>query len=431
MDKPRSDAGTPAPPHPPSRHRASWSSLTTLVSAVAIFVIGFSLGIIANQQFTTPGGPAFGGSTPLPAPIREAWSLIHEHYVDAEAIDDQRMTSAAISAMLGTLGDGGHTRYLSAEDAAQHRRSLSGSYVGVGIQIEMRDDRVVVVAPIDGSSAQQAGVEPGDILVKINDESTTGLSLDDVVERVRGPEGTTVDLIFERPGSSEPMTFTLTRTKLQVKSVHWTMLPGEIADIRISQFAEGTVAELSQTLHEVQDAGANGIILDLRNNPGGLLGQATGTASMFLDPGEPIFISQLRGGDQNVHQAERESTSTDLPTVVLVNHGSASAAEIVSGALQANERAKVVGVPTFGTATVLAQYGLSDGSAILLGTELWLTSDGKEIRDHGITPDVEVTLPDGVAPFLPISGHSSPDAIQRDTQLQHALSMLPTADSEE
>lgn len=426
MDESRNEGRAPAPTRPQSRRPAGVPAFI-IAAMVAIFVIGLSLGVIVEQRLSSFGPGLAASDAAIPKAIDQAWSLIHEHYVNEEAIDDQAMIAAAIKGMLSTLGDDGHTRYLNASEVKLNQQSLAGNYVGVGIRIELRDNKIIVVAPIDGSSAQRAGITTGDILTKINGRTTDGLSIDDVVQSVRGPEGTTVDLVFERPGQSTPIAVTLERTNLDVKSVQWIMLPGQIADIRISQFAHGTSDELVAAIRDAEQEGAKGIVLDLRNNPGGLLTEATDTASLFLKPNAPILISQVRDGERTTHRAMSGDMGTELPVVVLVDNGTASAAEIVSGALQDNQRAKIIGQSTFGTGTVLQQYSLDDGSAILLGTELWLTPDGEEIRGQGIKPDIEVALPDGVVPYLPVRGHDSPEAIQRDTQLQRALDVLKGA----
>lgn len=426
MDEPLNEGRVPAPSHPQSRRMAR-VSIFLIVAMLAIFAVGMTLGVVVEQTFTPFGPKVTSTTTGVPEPVNQVWSLVHQHYVDSKAIDDQKMTAAAINGMLNTLGDQGHTRYLNVTEVKQNQQSLSGNYVGVGVQIEQRNNQIVVVAPIDGSSAEQAGIKAGDVLTQINGKSTANLSIDDVAQSVRGPEGTTVDLVFQRPGQAAPIAVTLKRTKLEVKSVQWTMLPNQIADIRISQFAHGATDELTAAVRDAQTAGAKGIVLDLRNDPGGLLDEATGTSSVFLKPNDPIFISQVRDGGRTTHRAEGADVRTDLPTVVLVDHGTASASEIVSGALQDNNRAKIVGEATFGTGTVLNQYPLSDGSAILLGTELWLTPNGQEIRGQGIKPDIVVALPDGVTPYLPTSGHNSPDAIQKDAQLQRALDVLKSA----
>ena len=426
MDKSLNEGRAPASTHPQA-HRRTGPSLFIAVAMLAIFVIGLGLGVIVEQTMSPFGATVTTTKSGVPEPVNQVWSLIHQHYVDTKAINDQKMSTAAINAMLNTLGDQGHTRYLNAAEVKQNQQSLSGNYVGVGIQIEERNNKIVVVAPIDGSSAQDAGIKAGDVLTTVNGKSTPGMSIDDVVQAVRGPEGTTVDLVFERPGQSQPIAVTLKRTKLEVKSVQWVMLSGQIANIRISQFAYGATDELTAAVRDAKQAGAKAIVLDMRNDPGGLLDEATGVASVFLEPNQPIFISQVRDGDQSTYRAGGADVQTDLPTVVLVDHGTASAAEIVSGALKDNHRAKIIGQPTFGTGTVLNQYPLSDGSAILLGTELWLTPDGKEIRGQGIKPDIEVALPDGVTPYVPVRGHDSPGAIQQDTQLQRALDVLKGA----
>ncbi|MBX6343089.1 MAG: S41 family peptidase, partial [Thermomicrobiaceae bacterium] len=331
-------------------------TLLAVIGTVGIFTGGLGAGVVVDQTVFHPATVTADAPSTLPKTIGEAWSLVHDRYVDQSAINDDKMTQGAISGMLDAIGDEGHTRYLTKEQLAEHEDSLSGSYVGVGMQVEERNDQVVVVAPIDGSPAEQAGVRAGDVLVQVNGQSVEGMPLDQVIQMVRGPEGSTVNLVFQRPGQDQPISLTLTRKRLEVSAVDWVMLPGpaKIADIRISQFSHGASDQLAKAIRDAQAAGATGIVLDLRNNPGGLVDEAIGVASQFLPSDAPVFISQVRSGQQTVHRADANVARTDLPLVVLVNQGSASASEIVSGALQENGRAKIVGEKTFGTGTVLS-----------------------------------------------------------------------------
>lgn len=398
--------------------------LLAIVGVLAVFVTGLTAGVVVGQVLIYPTPATAVESSQVPSVLKEAWALVHERYVDPSKINDQKMIDGAITGMLDTLGDQGHTRYLPKDQVAQQNESLSGSYVGVGIQVEARNNAIVVVAPIDNSPAQRAGIRAGDVLTSVNGQSVAGMSLDQAVQLVRGPEGSTVNLVFQRPGVDTPVSVSLTRTKLEVASVDWVMLPNQVADVRIREFSRGTSAQLAKAIQAAQQQGATGIILDLRNNPGGLVDEAIGVASEFLPPDTPVFISQVRDGSKTVYRSQANATRTDLPMVVLVDKGTASASEIVSGALQGNRRAKIIGEPTFGTGTVLSQFGLSDGSALLLGTELWLTPDGQLIKDRGITPDYKVSLAQDVAPFVPTGSQASADALQKDVQVQAGLSVL-------
>ncbi len=396
-----------------------------LVVLVLVFALGVGLGAAASPVIA----PLHSQAAPSPvAPISvfgEAWDIVHQHYVDPSAIDDQKMLVAAISGMLETLGDQGHTRYLTADELQMHAEELSGTYTGVGIQIEERDGNIVVVTPLDNTPAQEAGIRPGDVLIEIDGQSAQGLGLDEVVRRVRGPEGTSVTLVFRRAGQPELVQVTLVREVIRISPVSWAMLPGNIADIRLSQFSSGATDDLKRALAEAQAAGATGIVLDLRNNPGGLVSEAIGVASQFLPPNSTVFLSQVRSGARDEYRTDASATPTDLSLVVLVNNGTASAGEIVAGAIQENRRAPLVGEKTFGTGTVLTEFRLQDGSAILLGTELWLTPKGRQIWRNGIQPDVRVSLPTEVSPAMPGSGKPlTEEAIAQDAQLQAALRIL-------
>ncbi|HET9016269.1 MAG TPA: S41 family peptidase [Thermomicrobiaceae bacterium] len=425
MDAPPLDSPQPSPPGHRPHHVRLRVILVTLLGTVGIFTTGLGAGVVADQVLFHPPTVTAVASNQVPSVLGEAWNIIHDHFVQQSKINDQQMTAAAITAMLNTLGDQGHTRYLTPSEVTQNTQSLSGSYVGVGIQIQAENNGIVVTAPIDGSSAQKAGVKAGDVLIAIDGQKVAGMTLDQTVQLVRGPEGSFVTLTFQRPGQTAPLTFHLQRTKLAVLSVDWAMLPGQIADIHISQFAQGASTQLAADLLAAQNAGARGIVLDLRDDPGGLVSEAMGVASEFLPAGSPVYISQVRDGSQTTHRAEADVTRTNLPVVVLVNKGTASASEIVSGALQQDHRAQVVGEPTYGTGTVLSQYGLSDGSAILLGTELWLTPSGTLIKGHGITPNYTVAVPQGDQTYTPVThGIVSTTAVAQDPQLQAGLDVL-------
>lgn len=433
------DTSMPPGPAPEIDHqRASrrWRIPLVWLGAIMIFTLGLTTGFVLDDLMPAASSVQAQAVSEVPSSFFEAWTLIHDRYVDVQAIDDQKLVGGAISGMLGTLGDDGHTRYLNPEQVQQHIEGLSGNFIGVGIQVEERDGRITVVAPLDNSPAQQAGIQSGDVLTQINGQEVTGLTIEAIVDQIRGPEGTTVSLTFERPSTGETQSYTLERVRLDVQSVSWSMLPDKVAVIRIRQFSSGTSDQLQSALQAIQQQGAEEIVLDLRNNPGGLVDEAIKVASPFLPEESPVFITQERDGHQTIYSSEPMEVRTSLPLAVLVNEGSASSAEIVAGALKENGRAVVIGQPTFGTGTLLNQFPLSDGSALLLGTELWLTPSGQMIRENGIQPDILVTMGADDAQFLPSGRQATRADIKKDAQLQRAIleltgaTMVPPAGTE-
>ncbi len=436
FDTPAGDQPAPAPPppyqHAPARQQSSKGAVKAIATFVALSVLLFTFsGGMLFQRFVVdpPNGgasAAVNDSAGGPDTIDQTWELIHDKYVDQKAVDADQMTEAAIEAMLGTLRDEGHTRYLTAEESQAQTESLSGEYVGVGIQVEQREEGIVVVAPIDGSPAMEAGIRPGDVLLSVDGQEVINRTVDDVVKIIRGPEGTEVTLEFRREGEANPLTFTLTRRTIEVSPVAWVMLEGDIALIRLSQFSVGAGDDIVEALGEAKARGAQQVILDLRNNPGGYINEAIKVASTFVPEGSTIFVSQYRDGTREEHEAEEQAENIgNLPLIVLINEGSASSSEIVSGAIKANTpNATLIGETTFGTGTVLSSFDLDNGGTILLGTELWLTPDGRLIRDHGIRPDVLVGLRDGQFPYIPVDNAGPPPSELNDYQLEWAINVL-------
>jgi len=354
----------------------------------------------------------------------EAWELASTRFVDPAAVDPGEMITGAVNGMLDSLGDNGHTRFLSAEEARQWEETLRGSFEGIGAYIDVRNGRTIIVAPIEGSPAEQAGLRPGDVILAVNGEPTTGWSVDELRAKVRGPSGTSVTLRVLHPGDNVPVDVTVVRAQVVVPSVNWRMLPDDVALIRLSSFDNDAGKELRDALAGARQQGARAIVLDLRNNPGGLLDQAVEVASQFLPEGTTVLIEENREGERKVTTARRGGLALDVPLAVLINENSASSAEIVSGALQAAERAVLIGETTFGTGTVLTPYRLSDGSRLLLGTQQWLTPDERAIRGQGIDPDEVIVLGDEVAPLSPAEAAALPAAELRaspDTQLARAV----------
>jgi len=322
----------------------------------------------------------------------EAWDYVVAHFVDRERVDFTAMTYGAIEGMLASLGDEGHTTFLSPDAVQLHQTSLQGSFEGIGAYVSMEEGNVTIVAPINGSPAESAGILAGDIILEVDGESVEGKSLDQVIFLVRGPADSEVILTVRRPDVEEPVTVSIIRDRIEVPSVDWSGIPNtELAYISISQFTLGVDKELESALREITEANTyQGIVLDLRNNPGGFLHQAIEANSHFLPEGDVILIEADANDNQTVHRSRGWGYARQMPLIVLINEGTASAGEITAGALKENDRAVLIGETTFGTGTVLNQFDLSDGSAILLGVTNWMTPDGNLIKGQGVQPDIEV-----------------------------------------
>jgi carboxyl-terminal processing protease len=355
----------------------------------------------------------------------EALDTVRKNYVDQKDIDPKKETYGAIEGMLETLGDGGHTRFLTPAERKQNDQSLSGTYVGIGVQLETKNGEVVVAAPIDGSPAEKAGISSDDVLVAVDGKSVRGDEVSEVVEKVKGPEGTRVELTVRHDGQKR--TYNLQRAEIDSPVASWALIPGtRVAIVLLSSFSDDSAQELENAFEEAKAAGARRFILDLRNNPGGRLDQAVEMAGYFLEPESVVYIRKNASGEREEITVEGDPESTEAPLAVLVDGGSASSAEILAGALRDNDRAPVIGETTFGTGTVLSEFVLRDGSSILLGVAEWLTPNGDFIRNTGITPDVKVTLSKGTEPLTPddASDLSREEILEKDAQLRTAYERL-------
>jgi carboxyl-terminal processing protease len=354
--------------------------------------------------------------------IAEAWNAVDQAYVDHTAVNPGLLTYGAISGMVSALGDTGHSRFLSPEQVKTLKRLEQNTLDGIGAEVQIKDGHVVIVAPIHGSPAQKAGLQPGDIILKVAGYSVAGASLDHVLEQILGPPGTQVTLTILNPPSGHTRDVTITRARITLHQVTWRKLPGtSLAHLHIANFNSGVSEDLSKALAEMKQEGdVRGLILDLRNNPGGLLRDAVAGTSQFLTGGNVLLVKNAKGEIKPV-PVRTGGIATNIPMTVLVNGGTASASEIVAGALQDAKRATVIGEQTFGTGTVLSQFGLSDGSALLLAIEEWLTPDGHTIWHKGIMPDIAIGLPAGADPLFPESEDTLSAARLRDSQDKQLL----------
>ncbi len=407
-----------------------WRQLfLTLVVLAIISGSSFTAGITAERSGLVPGSlhiepPELVSQFSV---FWQAWGLVQDHFVDRQAVDPRTMTYGAIEGMLTSLGDPGHTRFLTPDEAKMQSSDIAGEFQGIGAELGQKDGVLIVVAPLDGSPAQKAGIQAGDALLAVDGQQVAGMSLDQVVRMVRGPEGSKVTLTVIHPNGMSTTDVTIVRAKIEVHPVTWAMVPGtKIAHLRISQFSANTNKDLLAALKELRAAGAQGMVVDLRSNTGGLLDQCISVTSQFLSGGN-VLLEQDAQGNRKAQAVQPGGQATDLPMVVLINRGTASAAEIFAGAIQDNQRAKLVGETTFGTGTVLSSFQLSDGSALLLGTSEWLTPNGRQIWKHGVEPDVPVQTTANTTALSPRNeADMSVDQFRaaNDAQLMKALELL-------
>jgi carboxyl-terminal processing protease len=405
-----------------TRPEARISVARVLFLLVVVLATAFGAYMVGRSQSPATLGEADQESVALYA---EALDTVRKNYVDQKSIDPKKETYGAIEGMLDTLGDDGHTRFLTPEERKQNDQSLSGTYVGIGVQLEEKNGEVVVAAPIDGSPAEEAGISSDDVFLAVDGKSVRGDEVSEVVEKVKGPEGTSVELTVRHDG--ERRTYDLQRAEIDSPVASWALIPGtDVALVLLSSFSDDSARELQNAFEEARAAGARRFILDLRNNPGGRLDQAVEMAGYFLEPKSVVYIRKEASGKREEVTVEGDPESTAAPLAVLVDGGSASSAEILAGALRDNDRAPVLGETTFGTGTVLSEFVLRDGSSILLGVAEWLTPNGDFIRNTGIAPDVKVPLPEGTEPLTPDDARdlSRDEILEKDAQLRKAYEKL-------
>jgi len=323
--------------------------------------------------------------------VSQAWDLLQKNYVDKAKLDPVKMAQGAIRGMVAAVGDP-YTEYFSPQSFESTMIDLTGLYQGIGAYIGKKDDQIVIMAPMPGSPAEEAGLKSGDMILKIDGESTSQMNTTEASQKIRGPAGSDVLLLIFREGDKEPLELKLTRREIKIDSVKFEMR-GQMAYIRIQQFILPTTQDFKAALVEAYKQGAKGIILDLRDNPGGLLSEAVDVTSQFLTRGIAVKIVD-KDGLETVQKVKPGGIARDLPVIVLVNGGSASSSEIVAGALQDNGRAKLAGEKTFGKASVQNFVKLDDGSAIKVTISHYYTPNGTLISETGLTPDYPTSLED-------------------------------------
>jgi carboxyl-terminal processing protease len=344
--------------------------------------LSFGLGYLLGGDVQTEGDPHL-------ASVEQAWNIILNDYIDKDKVDAEMLSQAAIEGMIALLDDP-YTAYLDAEAYQLDASDSEGKYSGIGASVGIQEGQLTIVAVFEGSPAASAGIQAGDVILEIDGVSTSGMDLYDAVLVVRGDSGTSVSLLILRQGETEAVEIIVVREQIEVPSVDLEML-ADIAYISIGQFTERTDNELTLVLEDIAGEGADGIILDLRGNPGGLLDSVVLVTSHFVTEGEVLSIRDSYGNVE-VYVVSPQQLTTDLPMVVLVDGYSASGSEVVAAALQDHERAVIAGTTTYGKGSANTMKELADGSGLYITVARWLTPDGGLIEGIGVIPDIELEL---------------------------------------
>jgi len=348
-------------------------------------------------------------------PFWEAWDLVHREYVD-QPVEDIRLMQGAIRGLLQSLGDQ-HTSYMDPDEYVQANTRLEGEYEGIGAFVDTDSEFLTIVSTIPNSPAEAAGLKPGDEVIAVDGDDMTGVDGNLVVRRVLGPAGTKVTLTIRREGAEDPLEFVIERAKIVIPSVESEMLENGIGYVRLYDFGDRTTRDLRAALRDLLEEDPRGLILDLRGNPGGFLTTAIEVASEFIGEGV-VMIERFGDGREEVYEADRGGLATDIPLVVLIDAGTASASEIVAGAVQDHGRGTLVGDTSFGKGSVQDWTPLSEnGGAVRITIARWYTPDNRQIHEVGLTPDVVVEITE--------------EDIQndRDPQLEKAIELLRSAES--
>lgn len=352
----------------------------------AVIVVCFALGFLLARTAYCP-------ATGLPEEFNtlgEVWQSLERYYVNEDALDPEDLAQGAIEGLLEALDDP-YTSYLDPETYELEWSAFEGSYEGIGAFVTMEDGELIIVSPIAGGPAEQEGVKAGDKILEVDGEPTAGMTLTEALLRIRGPQGTSVTLLILHEGDTTPVEIEILRSEIHLESVYLEMLTDEVARIHITHFSQGTYEELVAALDDAFDSGAEGIVLDLRNNPGGYLHVVVDVAGEFLDGGTVLYEQDAEGALEE-SKASSGGLATDVPLVALVDEGSASGSEVLAGALQDRGRAQLVGNVTYGKGSVNLMLELSGGSALYVTTARWLTPDRHLIEGIGLTPDFEVEI---------------------------------------
>jgi len=392
---------------------------TLLVPIIFFIALSFGIGVyvgqvsrpsveklelLTNPELNKPTGVDF-------SLFWDAWKIVEEKYVNRLKLNPQEMIYGAISGMLRALNDP-YTLFLPPQESKKFSEDMQGSFEGIGAEISIKKGVLTIVTPLEGSPAKRAGLLSGDKILKINETSSADLNIDEAVNLIRGPKGTEVKLLISRDEWPEPKEIKIIREAIQIPILKWELKNQNIAYIQLYHFTENAAFEFQKTVQEILTSNAKSIILDLRNNPGGYLETSVDIASWFLPKNEIVAIEDFGNGKKTEYRSKGYLKLANFPLVVLVNSGSASASEIVAGALRDIRGIKLVGEKTFGKGSVQEMEQLRGGSSLKITIAKWLTPSGKSIMEEGLEPDVKVE-------------RTSEDIeAGRDPQLDKALEML-------
>ena len=342
------------------------------------------------------GGEAEAAIEGLPAEfgrLAEAWELLQREHIDRADLDAQALSDGAIRGMLRALDDP-YAAFLTPEQFKLESQDIKGFFEGIGAEVGMRDGRITIIAPIPDTPAEQAGIRPGDVILEIEGESTQGISILEAVHKIRGEKGAKVELLVLHLNSSQPVTIVITRGVIPLTSVRLLMQVGGIGNLRLSGFTGTTKDDLKEALDRFERSQGVGLIMDLRNNPGGLVSSVIDVTSQFLEGGRLVLFQIDAEGRRTDWKTKSGGKAVDVPLVVLVNEFSASASEVFAGAIMDHDRAIVMGTTTFGKGSVNSLWPLDDGSGVNFTIARWFTPNGTQIENEGITPDVVVEVPE-------------------------------------
>ncbi len=322
----------------------------------------------------------------------KVWEILKEKFVDQSKLDAKQMLYGAIDGMLASTGDP-YTTFFDPKEKEDFQEDMTGNFEGIGAEMAIKDEILTIVSPLEGTPAERVGLLPGDKILKIDDEPTTNMDVEEAVRRIRGPKGTSVTLNIYHEGDEEPKDIVVPREVIHVKSLRFEMKEGDIAYIRLNRFGDETADEFERAVRSAVGAKAQGLVIDLRNNPGGLLTSAVDIASFLLPEKSVVVIEENGRGDRKELKTHSGDIFSELPTSVIINGGSASASEILAGALRENrDNVRLIGEQSFGKGSVQELVSVTRDTAVKITVAKWLTPKGNQINKIGIAPDDKVSV---------------------------------------
>lgn len=400
-----------------------------LISLIPILIFGaFVFGFIQGSEWgwrvnlPSPFEKIINKEPPKELPagdmslLWDVWQTILDKYVERDKLDTKSMIEGAAAGLVQSLNDP-YSEFYNASSTSYLTQELSGEFFGVGMEIDKRDGFLIVLTPLPDTPASRAGLMPFDKILKIDDKDTTNLTPAEAARLIRGPEGTEVKLLIYRSSWDKAKTFNLKREKITIPSLKWQILDNNIGYLRIYNFNQPLFNSFYQTALKISFNRPNGLIIDLRNNPGGYLEAVVDVSGWFLKKGEIVLKEDLGNGEVKIHRSSGPGLLRDIKTVVLINEGTASAAEILAGALRDNRDIKLVGVKSFGKGSVQELVTLKDGNTLKITIARWLTPNGIVIENNGLEPDVEIKNEEDLSSYSEIN-------LTKDTQLNKALEVL-------